>query len=594
MNRALSFSSLAVCAALGPLAVAACSSTDRGFRVDPEEPPFVEQDSGPPPVPPACGRHCSRDLKKVLDGCEGSEKVVAECSVDQGCAIDTCVDACTAAAVNKGSPGCDFYTVPPADPSTYKGSCFAALIANTWDRPVTLSAEFGTASLDISRSIYTVSRKEDGEDYTLLDGALPPGEVAVVFLSHNEASQSSQTMLCPTTVHPAMLVDPLRYGTTKTTAFRLKADAPIAAYTIYPYGGAESYYPTATLLLPVTAWNTGYIAVSPYDYGAFGKPRTLQIIASEDDTDVSIRPTVEVAAGAGVAGATTGVTQTWKLQRGQTLQFAQAAMTGSPIVSTKPVGVFGGSTCTFIMAQYCDLLQQQIPPFAQWGSEYALVPFKPRLASFSDQIREKTPYTLVGAVDGTVLTYEPSRPRNAPETLGAGEVANFITDEIVVVRSQDSKHPFYASVYMTGSTYGNGEGKRTLGDPDFVNVPPADQFLDRYVFFTDYTYPETNLTIVRRKTAKGFAPVELECGGEVTGWRPVGSSGEYEFAWVTLTTGFVPQKLSTGTCGYGRQEAHSDGPFSITVWGTGIDASYGYVAGMGLRPINDAKVPSVN
>ena len=89
------------------------------------------------------------------------------------------------------------------------------------------------------------------------------------------------------------------------------------------------------------------------------------------------------------------------------------------------------------------------------------------------------------------------------------------------------------------------------------------------MFLTDFTYPETTLTVVRRKTATGFVPVELECAGPIEGWQPLGSSGTYEFAWVTLTSGFLPQKFAKGECSYGRQEAHRAGAFAVTVWGTG-------------------------
>src|SRR6185312_6623435 len=112
-----------------------------------------------------------------------------------------------------------------------------------------------------------------------------------------------------------------------------------------------------------------------------------------------------------------------------------------------------------------------------------------------------------------------------------------------------------------GSTNGGGSpsGGRTLGDPDFVNMVPSDQFLDRYVFFTDYTFPETSLTVVRRKSLGGFKPVSLECGGEIRGWTPIGDGSEYEYAWVTLTSGYLPQKFPQGECGYGRHVAQSDG-----------------------------------
>jgi len=573
--------------------IVACSSRDSSFSGP--GPAFVDQDArAEEPAAPTCGLHCSRDLKQVLDGCK-EDAVVEQCSVDQGCGNGRCVDACTAAALNKGSTGCDFWTLPPTDSIELPGSCFAAMVANTWDRPVAISAEYGAASLDISRSIYTVSRQNEEPVYTLLEGTLPTGEVAIVFLAHNETDMGKERTYCPPTVTPAMLVDPIIHGTAKTKAFHIKVDAPVSAYSIYPYGGADTHVPTATLLLPVSSWEQNYIAVSPFHFGQPLKRRTLQIVANEDDTEIRIRPTVEVRAAGGVAGATAGVTQTWTLSKGQVLQFVQPALTGSPIETTKPVGIFGGSECTFLPStvNWCDTLQQQIPAIAQWGTEYAVVPFPSRINSLAESTRERVPYTIVAAADGTTFTYEPSRPRDAPEGLNAGESANFITDEFFVVRSQDAKHPFHVNVYMTGSEYGGGTGSTTTGDPDFVNVPAADQYLDRYVFFTDFTFPDTRLTVVRRKTAQGFLPVELECAGPIEGFRALGTSGEYEYAFVTLTEAFLPQTFPKGECSYGRHEARSDGPFAITVWGTGLDASYGYVGGTGLRTINEAPPPNI-
>ena len=74
---------------------------------------------------------------------------------------------------------------------------------------------------------------------------------------------------------------------------------------------------------------------------------------------------------------------------------------------------------------------------------------------------------------------------------------------------------------------------------------------------------------------------------------PLGTAGEFEYAWVHTTDQGHPQLFPGGTCGYGRYEAHSDGPFSVTVWGTGYCASYGYAGGMGSRPLNDTKAPVI-
>ncbi|MDB4939346.1 MAG: hypothetical protein JWP87_6318 [Labilithrix sp.] len=593
------FATLLSCAGLAAVAIAACSSRS---AYDDTTPAFTPPDAAAPDAPVSCGFHCSRDLKKVIKGCAGAEETVV-CPPDQGCGIDKCVDACQAAELSKGSVGCSFWTLPPDDAQLGGGACFAAMIANTWDRPVNLRAELGTDPLDISKSVYTAVRVGDAPKYTRLTGPLPPGEVAIVFLSQATATSDPDATLCPEGVEPAFKGDPIRHGTGKTRAIHLEADVPVSAYSIFPYGGAESYYPTATLLLPVSSWDKSYIAVST---GKFGDPemaaaerRTLQIVANEDDTKVSMRPTVGLVEGNDVAAGGAGEVQTWTLARGQVLQITQpAALSGSPISSDKPVGVFGGAPCHFLPAEtpWCDITQQQIPPFSQWGNEYALVPFRPRIESVTGMARETVPWSFVGAADGTVLTYDPAKPPGAPERLEAGQVVTFMTDAIVSVKSQDTKHPFYAAVHMTGSEFGGGAAGVTTGDPDFVNVVPSEQFLDRYVFFADYTFPDTTLTVVRRKTATGFLPVELTCGGEISGFAPLGASGEYEYAWVRLTASFMPQKLpgsAGGECGYGRHEAHSDGPFSVTVWGVGLDASYGYAGGMGSRPINDAPLPTV-
>jgi hypothetical protein len=580
---------------------AACSE-DRE-RLDTGKRVFTEPDAEPPPAPAACGFQCSRDLKKVIQRCDGVETEVKTCPPELGCSVDKCVDACESAALSKGSVGCSFWTLPPDDGYHGAGACFAAMVANTWDRAANITAEWGSESLDISASVYTAKMVGSNPVYTALTGPLPPGEVAIVFLAEAAVVTDPFSVRCPKDVKAAVKIDPIRHGTTKTKAFHLKTDMPVSAYSSFPYGGAESYYPAATLLLPVSSWDTSYIAVST---GKFGDPqlsstdrRTLQIVANEDDTKVSMRPNVILDEGNDVAGVGANEVQTWTLSRGQVLQITQAGgATGSPIQSNKPVGLFGGAPCNFLPAEVptCDLTQQQIAPFSQWGTSYALVPFPPRLESVTGKARETVPWMFVGAVDGTTLTYEPSKPPGAPETLSAGQAAYVMMDDLVTVKSQDSKHPFYAGVHMSSASFGGGApgGGMTKGDPDFVNIVPSDQFLDRYVFFADYTYPETSLTVVRRKSEAGFRPVEIDCGGELGGFQPLGSSGEYEYAWVKLTVAGVPQKIGTGECGYGRHEARSEAPFSITVWGVGQDASYGYAGGMGSRPINDAPPPPVN
>jgi hypothetical protein len=232
---------------------------------------------------------------------------------------------------------------------------------------------------------------------------------------------------------------------------------------------------------------------------------------------------------------------------------------------------------------YCDSGQQQIAPVKAFGNEYAAVRYRGR-----NGMEETPPWRLVGVVDGTELEWSPDKPNGAPDVLNRGEVVEFTSAGQFVVRSQDLDHPFYLGAYMTGgATFGDE------GDPEWVNVIPPSQYLDNYVFFTDPTYPETSLVVVRTRSKSDgkFADVELDCAGKLEGWEPL---GDYEYTRVSLVTGaFTP---GAGTCENGPHRISSTLPFGATVWGWGdipqyTRVSYAYPAGAGFQPINEVVVP---
>lgn len=294
-----------------------------------------------------------------------------------------------------------------------------------------------------------------------------------------------------------------------------------------------------------------------------------------------------------------GAPATYNLMAGEVLQFSQPTdLTGSAIESTKPVGLWGGNTCTDLpdTTGACDGMHQQIPPVKALGNEYAAVRYRNRI----DGMEESPPWRLVGAVDGTMLTYEPAAPAGAPTTVKSGELIEFPASGPFVIKSQDSMHPFYFGAHMTGcfAIGGYGSPIGCAGDPEFVNVVPGAQYLSSYVFFTDPTYPETDLVFVREKAHDGtFKDVKLDCVGVLAGWQPVGSSGNYEYVRADLVRGNFAKQ---GTCDNGRHEASSDAPFGLTVWGWGTNAtsvmseavSYAYPAGLSVRPINSVVVPA--
>jgi hypothetical protein len=536
-----------------------------------------------------CCLTCSTDLTKVVD-CNGD--LVAECPADQACAAGECIaDTCLAAEASKSSYGCDYWPLETDVVGIASGACFAAFVANTWSVPVHLSVELGGEVLPIETFARIPKGQGQATTYEPYDpiGGLPVGEVAILFLSGAEGSLVD----CPVT--PAVAYDASVHGTGRGQAFHLTTDRPVVAYQILPYGGGDGLAASATLLLPSSAWGTNYIAVNAY--GDSGIPTlypSLDILAREDDTEVTVLPTAAIEGNVDVLPSDANTPVTYTLAKGEYLQLTQAAeLTGSTIQSSKPVAVFGGSTCMNIPVDSyaCDAAQQQLAPVKALGSEYVALRYRGRSANPDESV----PWRLVGAVDGTQLTYLPAAPPGAPETLERGQVVEFADPGPFVVRSQDTMHPFYAGAYMTSATFLGPD--EVEGDPEWVNIVPPKQYLDSYVFFTDPTYSETSLNIVRRPDENGvFADVTLDCAGVLGNWQPL---GDYEWTRVDLVTGDFE---SVGGCANGRHEISSAQPFGVTVWGWGSAASlslnttfvsYAYPAGAGFQPINATVVPPV-
>ncbi len=539
--------------------------------------------------PDAASKVCSADLQKVLDP---SGVVVATCPPDQGCASGACVPACMAAAASKGSLGCNYVVATPSFDITQNMSilppCFAVFLANGWGKPAQITAQYNGNAYDVTKfaRVPTAGQPESAWP-TLTAAGLPAGGVAVLFLSSDPASANGTPLTCP--VAPAINAATAIRGTGRGKAWRISSDVPVTAYDILPYGGAKSYLPSAELLFPVTSWGTNYVTVVPPVSYRNNGPFWGQITAGEDNTKVELLPSVNLPAGSGVVAAPKNTKTSYTLMAGEYVQFQTGEdLSGSIIASDKPVSFTGGNGYMCYQSATssgggCDGGHQFIPPVTSLGSEYVAAPYKSRRTSGA---AESISYRLLGIVAGTTLTYDPP-VAGAPTSLDVGVAPIFETPLAFRVKSQDAKHPFYVAQIMSGSGVTGGGG--SLGDEEYVNLPPPAQFLKKYVFFTDPSYPTTTLSLTRTKTSSGFMDVNIACLGNVTGWTDVGSDGRFQTANVDLVRGGT----GVSTCKNGAQTASSDGSFGIMVWGLSTDASYAYPAGGNAAPINEVIVPAV-
>jgi len=531
---------------------------------------------------------CSADLHSITD-CNGN--IVQTCPDSKGCANGACVDACDSAAENASSVGCDYYSVDPDSYVSVNGSCFAAYIANTWNSPVSIQVERNGVSLPIDGFARVPTGAGMGITYTpLMGGMLMPNQVAILFLAE------SGFLPCPSGVTPAFTTqDAAVHGTGLGTAFHISTSAPVVAYDIFPYGGGTSAVTSATLLLPTSVWDTNYVAVDAFELSQLAGQPFVEIVAQEDATNVTIRPVKPIVAGTGVAGAAANSNATYVLAKGQVMQMTQSdELAGSPITSDKKIGVWGGASCMNIPVNIaaCDAAHQEIPPVKALGNRYAAVRYRNRFAGQEETV----PWRVVGGVDGTTLTYTPAAPAGAPTTLNLGQVVDFNAPGPFTVASQDSDHPFYMSAYMTGCQQTNPAEDDCRGDPEYVNIVPPDQYLASYTFFTDPTYPETNLVLTRERKNGVFSDVNLDCVGTVTGWQPIDTGDTMEYTRVDLVTGNFQ---GVGTCNNGLHIATSAQAFGLVVWGWGSAASgafstqavsYAYPAGMSIKPINNVVI----
>ena len=532
---------------------------------------------------------CTDDKSGVM-ACDGTVKA---CAPDQLCSNGECMNGCAAAEANHASIGCDYYAVdmdaaqgPPQD------ACFTVFIANTSKGQAHIDVDWGGTGINLAQ--FAKLPQGTGTNLTYApynpSEGLAPGQVAILFLAYAPGgSPLMPNVACP--VAAAIGTDAQISGNGIGQAFHIVTDMPVVAYQMLPYGGGKAAATGASLLLPSSAWGNNYVAVTAYDTLDNSAPPisvdqgpSMNIVAKEDNTTITMRPMSKITGGNGIPAMAQGGDFTMTLNKGQYAQITQLGrLSGSPISSDKPVGVFGGHQIMSIDRCCGDHGEQMIAPVRALGYEYVAAPHGDR-----KPVSEERIYRIIGAVNNTQLTYDP--PNVGPATVNLGQILEIRTATPFTVRSAGSDQPFLMFTYMSGA---GEQGEGGWGDADFVRLVPPKQYMKHYVFFADPTYPFTTLTVVRTKKDGEFSDVKLACqAAPITGWMPVGTSGDYEIAQVKLVDHFN----GMNGCNNGVNTMDSAAPFGVWVWGWGSEdtmtgwVSYGYPAGEGVLPINDVVI----
>jgi hypothetical protein len=428
------------------------------------------------------------------------------------------------------------------------------------------------ANTNVAEAVVTLR----AADASVLEQAtIAPGELHTFVLEGNSAPFNAHNIAESTGV--------------SARAMRLESDVPVVAYQFSPYSSSQNATSDASLLLPNHAWGEDYLV------GAFHNDDNsnswITIVSFADDNVVEVTTPVymtgSTSAGAGVPALAAGQSAQVTIHDGEVLRIlspstGNADLTGARVTSTAPVAVFTGAPSMSIpgpgFVSYKDHLEEQMPPRTSWGTQYAVVHFRPR--STEDDV-----YRFLADKDGTQITL--SGDYADVLMLDEGEFAEVRTTESFYAEGNSAFAVFH---YMVSTSLTPGAKDDTaypgnflspncsspsashteLGDPAISFIPPVDQYRYNYTFLTPATYAWDMITVIAPEA----------------GWNDISLDG------APLPEPATP--LGVAGLGYARFFVE-DGPhdirstsvkFGLEVYGYDCRVSYAYPGGLSLAEIN--------
>ena len=188
------------------------------------------------------------------------------------------------------------------------------------------------------------------------------------------------------------------------------------------------------------------------------------IVGTEDNTmmNLTVTQSVNVKINDTVSSLTSGSQYSFIVNRLQTVYIGSSSdLTGTRIMTDKPVSVFSGHECGYVLSfssRYCDHLIEQIPPTTYWGKTYYIAPLQARSA-----------YTIrvLAAYNSTEVIMDCKIEKNF-YTIDAGN-------------SFTVTHQYYCAIHSNKEILvaqyspGYGYDGRT-GDPMMMLVPATDHY----------------------------------------------------------------------------------------------------------------------
>ena len=279
-------------------------------------------------------------------------------------------------------------------------------------------------------------------------------------------------------------------------------------------------------------------------------PSTILMVACEDNTTITT-PTTTVT-----------------LNRQQTYLIRESRdLSGTRVVSTKPISFFSGHECTNIPAGVtaCDILTEQVPPTNTWGSFFLGASFLGKSSGALYRVLTARNSTTV-IVNCTTM----ARPTTYTlSTAGSWQEFQALANSFCSI---ESNNPVLVMEYTQGFDLDN------IGDPLMTMIPPVEQYSNNYVFNVLPEFSTNYITIY--VAPEFFQPQRIF----------VDNSSLLTASWTAVY-------CSTGTlCGYITRQnltagehrlyhTDADARVGVSAYGFNRFNSYGYAGGLQLIPV---------
>ena len=329
--------------------------------------------------------------------------------------------------------------------------------------------------------------------------------------------------------------------TIQPRAIHIESDDTVACFALN-YSAQTS---DASVILPTKVLGKEYrvMAYTPTNY-----PSELMVVPTLDSTEVEITPSAKT-----LSGHKPDIPFTVILSRGEVYQVqSDGDLTGSRIIASKGVAVFGGSACASVPAKqdFSNHLFDEMYPLSAWGKQLITVPLK---------TRKGDTFRILASEDSTLILIDSEK-----HWLNAGRFYETILSTPTLIRGSK---PIAVAQFSNSEMWDNTED----ADPFMTMLSPNEQMQTRVMFnaFESKVINAYYLNILARSSGK--RSILLDGKSIYRDLKTVQSDTNYCYAQLKITAGDHIIIADSGFIGY--------------VYGYGPAESYGYSAGASIKAI---------